>query len=33
MQALEVALEGEKNADAQPTNIAATLNLQVAHVD
>lgn len=33
MQALEVTLEEEKNADALLTNIAATLNLRAAHVE
>ena len=31
MQALEVTLEEEKNADALLTNIAATLNLRAVH--
>ena len=31
MQALEVTLEEEKNADALLTNIAATLNMRAAH--
>jgi ferritin-like metal-binding protein YciE len=33
MQALEVTLEEEKNADALLTNIAATLNLRAVHAD
>ena len=33
MQALEVTLEEEKNADALLTNIAATLNLRALHAN